>query len=97
MVGFQEMELLEATSHTENEANLFSAELILEDDSVLDSLESYSFFQAAQALYVPAALLDYKFKIMCEKGLLSRTMEYRHSKYLKEDLGAYDEAHFDSF
>ena len=97
MVGFQEMELLEATSHTENEANLFSAELILEDDSVLDSLESYSFFQAAQALYVPAALLDYKFKIMCEKGLLSRTMEYRHSKYLKEDLGAYDETHFDSF
>ena len=74
----------------ENEANMFSAELLLDDDEVLEQLEERSFFQAAQALYVPAALLDYKFRAMCEKGLLNRTMDYRHSKYLKEDLGAYD-------
>lgn len=90
MVGFQEMEVLDSTAGTENEANLFSAELLLDDDEVLEQLKERSFFQAAQALYVPAALLDYKFRAMCEKGLLNRTMDYRHSKYLKEDLGAYD-------
>lgn len=90
MVGFQEMEVLDSTAGTENEANLFSAELLLDDDEVLEQLEERSFFQAAQALYVPASLLDYKFRAMCEKGLLNRTMDYRHSKYLKEDLGAYD-------
>lgn len=90
MVGFQEMEVLDSTAGTENEANLFSAELLLDDDEVLEKLKERSFFQAAQALYVPAALLDYKFRAMCEKGLLNRTMDYRHSKYLKEDLGAYD-------
>ncbi|CAK7087482.1 MAG: hypothetical protein ENTB_04232 [Enterocloster aldenensis] len=91
MVGFQEMEVFDSTAITENEANLFSAELLLDDVEVLEQLEERSFFQAAQALYVPAALLDYKFRAMCEKGLLNRTMDYRHSKYLKEDLAAYDE------
>ncbi len=91
MVGFQEMEVFDSTATTENEANMFSAELLLDDDEVLEQLAERSFFQAAQALYVPAALLDYKFRTMCEKGLLSQTMDYRHSKYLKEDLGAYKE------
>lgn len=90
MVGFQEMEVFDSTSTTEDEANLFSAELLLTDEEVLEQLEERSFFQAAQALYVPAALLDYKFRAMCEKGILHRTMDYRHSKYLKEDLCAYD-------
>ena len=90
MIGFQEMEVFDSTSITENEANLFSAELLLTDKEVLEQLEERSFFQAAQALYVPAALLDYKFRAMCEKGLLSQTMDYRHSNYLKEDLCAYD-------
>lgn len=90
MVGFQEMEVFDSASIMENEANLFSAELLLDDDDVLEQLEAYSFFQAASALCVPAALLDYKFRAMCEKGLLNHTMDYRHSKYLKDDLGAYE-------
>ena len=92
MKGFQEMEVFDSTAIMENEANLFSAELLLDDDEVLEQLKERdgSFFQAAQALYVPAAFLDYKFSAMCEKGLLDRTMDYRRSKYLKEDLGAYD-------
>lgn len=90
MVGFQEMEVFDSSAITENEANLFSAELLLDDNDVLEQLEERSFFQAAQALYVPAAFLDYKFRAMCEKGLLKRTMDYRQSKYLKEDLSAYD-------
>ena len=90
MAGFQEMEVLDSASAMENEANLFSAELLLNDKDVLELLAERSFFQTAQALHVPAALLDYKFRAMCEKGLLHRTMDYRNSKYLKEDLGAYD-------
>ena len=90
MGGFQEMEVFDSTSVTENEANLFCAELLLTDTEVLEQLEERSFFQAAQALYVPAALLDYKFRAMCSKGILHQTMNYRNSKYLKEDLGAYD-------
>lgn len=96
MRGFQEMEVFDSTAMTENEANLFSAELILKDEDVLAQLEEHSFFQAAQVLYVPAALLDYKFRAMCEKGLLKQTMDYRHSRYLKEDLGAYD-VHYTDF
>lgn len=67
------------------------AELYLRDDEVLESLKTYSFFQAAKSLYVPAALLDFKFRAMCEKGLLDQTMDYRTSKFLKEDIGAYSE------
>jgi len=91
MHGFQEMEVFDSTAHTENEANLFAAEIYLDDKEVLDRLRHYSFFQAAQSLYVPAAFLDFKFRAMCEKGLLDRTMDYRSSKFLKEDIGAYGE------
>lgn len=91
MAGFQEMEVFDSSATTENEANLFAAELLLDDNEVLDLLRERSFFQAAQSLYVPAALLDYKFSAMCEKGLLNQTMDVRRSKYLKEDLGAYEE------
>ena len=78
------------TRPTENEPNLSSAELLLTDKEVLEQLEERSFFQAAQALYVPAALLDYKFRAMCEKGILNQTMDCRDSRYLKGKLGAYD-------
>lgn len=91
MVGFQEMEVFyDTASVTESEANLFSAELLLDDNEVLEKLKEFSFFQAARALHVPAALLDYKFSALCEKGLLGQTMEYRNSNYLKQDLHAYD-------
>jgi len=53
----------------EKEANLFAAELILEDDKVLSALnQDTTFFSAAALLYVPAELLDFKFRIMKWKG-----------------------------
>ena len=39
MGGFQEMEVFDSTSVTENEANLFCAELLLTDTEVLEQLE----------------------------------------------------------
>ena len=40
--------------------------------------------------YVPAALLDYKFSLLHEKGELVNSMYIRKADFLKEDLHAYD-------
>lgn len=91
MKGFQEMEVLDGSSLEENEANFFAAELLLEDDEVLECLSEYSFFETAKRLYVPAALLDYKFSLLQEKGELVNPIYIRKSDFLKEDLGDYDD------
>ena len=91
MRGFQEMEVLDGGSKEEDEANFFAAELLLEDDVVLSYLGEYSFFEAAKMLYVPAALLDYKFSLLHETGEVVDPMHIQKSNFLKEDLRAYDE------
>lgn len=91
MRGFQEMEVLDGGSKEEDEANFFAAELLLEDCEVLSYLGEYSFFEAAKKLYVPAALLDYKFSLLHEKGELVNPMYIRKTDFLKEDLHAYDQ------
>lgn len=93
MRGFQEMEVLEKSQQMpeENEANIFAAELLLDDDEVLQHLSEESFFEAARALFVPAALLDYKFTILRTKGYRLNTMDVRKANFLKEDLGAYED------
>lgn len=60
-----------------------------------EKIQKYSFFETAKKLYVPAALLDYKFSLLHEKGELVNSMYIRKSDFLREDLGDYDEAnHF---
>ncbi len=96
MKGFQEMEVLDGSSLEEDEANFFAAELLLEDSEVLELLSEYSFFETAKQLYVPAALLDYKFSLLHEKGELVNPMYIRKSDFLKDDLGDYDDTnHFE--
>ena len=92
MKGFQEMEVLDGRSQDEDEANFFAAELLLEDKEVLECLSKYSFFETAKQLYVPASLLDYKFSLLHEKGELVSPMYIRKTKFLKDDLGDYDDA-----
>ena len=79
MHGFQEMEVFDDRSIEENEANFFAAELLLEDGKVLECLSEHTFFETAKMLYVPAALLDYKFSLLHEKGELVNSMytQYR--------------------
>lgn len=91
MRGFQEMEVFDGSSLEEDEANFFAAELLLEDQTVLECLSEHSFFETAKRLYVPAALLDYKFSLLHEKGQLVNQMYIRKSDFLKEDLHAYDD------
>ena len=63
--AFHEFTLFDDTDRQEYEANLFAAELLLSDDCVLNALnEDQFFFQAAKALYVPAELLDFKFRVI---------------------------------
>jgi len=53
----------------EKDANLFAAELLLDDQKVLEILnQDSSFFAAASSLMVPPELLDFKFRVMKWKG-----------------------------
>lgn len=79
MHGFQEMEVFDDRSIEENEANFFAAELLLEDGEVLECLSEHTFFETAKMLYVPAALLDYKFSLLHEKGELVNSMYVRQN------------------
>lgn len=92
MSGFQELEVLEKRSDKplEYEANLFPAELLLEDETVLNHLNEYTFFETASILNVPAALLDFKFAILKSKGYSINSMQIAKSSYLKEEKGAYE-------
>jgi Zn-dependent peptidase ImmA (M78 family) len=92
MSGFQELEVLEKRSDKpmEYEANLFAAELLLEDKNVLETLNEYTFFETASILNVPAALLDFKFAILKTKGYRINDLQIAKSHFLKEDLGVYE-------
>lgn len=54
----------------EVEANVFSAEMLLDDDRVLSCFfrKGYTFFQTAQALGVPDEILYFKCKILQARG-----------------------------
>lgn len=67
--AFHEIGLFDESSAMEKDANLFAAELLLEDSEVLETLNAdFTFFTAAAELYVPAELLDFKFRVMKWKG-----------------------------
>lgn len=67
--AFHEVALFDQNSVLEKEANLFAAEFLLSDESVFDVLNrDTTFFSVASALYVPAELLDFKFRLMKWKG-----------------------------
>ena len=67
--AFHEVNLYDSVSVYEKEANLFAAELLLNDNEVLEALNQDStFFTAASELMVPAELLDFKFRLLKWKG-----------------------------
>lgn len=66
---FQDVSMFDVSSRLEKDANLFAAEYLLDDDEVLEKLNSdNTFFSAASALRVPFELLDFKFRVMKWKG-----------------------------
>lgn len=67
--AFHDVWLFDECSAMEREANLFAAEYLLDDEDVIDTLNSdMTFFMAAASLYVPVELLDFKFRVMKWKG-----------------------------
>ena len=67
--GFQEYELFNTVQPLEYEANLYAAELLIDDQAVLDLLsEDGYFFTVARTLGVPPELLDFKFRLLRYKG-----------------------------
>lgn len=93
MRGFQELEMFDMTSHTEYEANLFAAELLIDDNELLELLNDSekSFFGVAKELYVPAELLDFKFRILKNKGYHIEAPYIAQSDFLKGNIpGCFD-------
>lgn len=88
MRGFQESELFDKSDPAEYEANLFSAELIIPDEELLDLINDRdkSFFSIAKELYVPAELLDFKFRILKSKGLRIESPYIARADFLKNDF-----------
>lgn len=88
MRGFQELELFDMTTPAEYEANLFAAELMISDEKLLELLNDRdkSFFSIAKELYVPAELLDFKFRILKNKGFRIDSPYTAQANFLKNDL-----------
>ena len=70
MHGFQEMEVFDDRSIEESEANFFAADLMLDDEKVLDLIYSGNtdFFDVAKALNIPAPFLGFKLYSLIGRG-----------------------------
>lgn len=67
--AFHDFSLYDNSTRLEYEANLFAAELLLDDQAVFELLnEDRFFFAAAKELGVAPELLDFKFRILKSKG-----------------------------
>ena len=91
--GFQELELFDTAKPAEYEANIFAAQVLIADNEVLELLndEGKSFFDVARELNIPAALLDFKFRILKHKGYRIEAPYIASGDFLKNDIeGCYD-------
>lgn len=88
MKGFQEIELFDTALPTEYEANIFAAELLIDDDELIDLFNDRdaSFFGIARKLYVPSELLDFKFRVLKHKGYRIEAPYIAHGDFLKNDI-----------
>jgi|GEM_PF-20278 len=88
MKGFQEIELFDSARPMEYEANIFAAELLIDDGELLNLLndENKTFFDVARELYVPADLLDFKFRVMKHKGYRVQAPIVAHGDFLKNEI-----------
>ena len=67
--AFQDFSAFDEAAAEEYEANLLTAEFLISDDQVEELLnEGCDFFECAARLSVPAELLDFKLRLMREKG-----------------------------
>ena len=88
MHGFHELELFDCVNTAEYEANLFAAELLIDDEELLKLLNDSekSFFDVAGELYVPVELLDFKFRALKKRGYHIEAPYISPAEFLKDDL-----------
>lgn len=88
MRGFQELELFDNSAAAEYEANLFAAELIVSDEELFDLLNDRdkTFFSVSKELYIPSELLDFKFRILKNKGYRLEAPYLAKPDFLKGSL-----------
>lgn len=85
--AFHDFSLYENNIRFEYEANIFAAELLLDDLEVVERLhEDDLFFTSAKRLAVPPELLDFKLKILKHKGLYVDSPIQSRSDFLKKDI-----------
>ncbi|MCL2768251.1 MAG: ImmA/IrrE family metallo-endopeptidase, partial [Synergistaceae bacterium] len=92
--GFQEIELFDMERPAEYEANVFAAELLIDEKELLELLndDNKSFFDVARELYIPAALLDFKFRVLKHKGYRIEAPYIANGDFLKNNIdGCFDE------
>lgn len=86
--GFQEITLFDKVTPAEYEANLFAAELIIPDADLFALLDdpNETFFSIAKELYIPAELLDFKFKLLNNNGFHIQSHYNAPANFLKNDV-----------
>ena len=82
--GFQETAMFIKTLPTEYEANLFAAELLIDDDELLEYINAgdKSIFGIAAELCLPSDFLDFKFRALKHKGYQIEPLYNVNSKRL---------------
>lgn len=77
----------------ETQANLFSAELLIEDEEILDMIRcDYSLSHIAHELRLPIQLLDFKLRILEHKGFPVKAPRVAASNFLANDFeGCYED------
>lgn len=74
------------------EANLFAAELLLDDDIVWEELQTsgMTYYQIAQNLGVPISLMEFKLNMLESKGYIMTNLPTTKDDFLKYEDEAYD-------
>ena len=85
--GFHEIELFDIVQPTEYQANMFAAEILIDDNDLFEMLNDAdsSFFGVARDLNVPAALLDFKFRMLKHKGYRINAPYIANGDFLKDE------------
>jgi len=86
--AYHEFAMLNETDRMEYEANLFAAELLLDDNAVNDAiLRGDDLFTTSSYLEVPPELLEFKLRIMQRYNKQMQIPMYFRADFLKRDIG----------
>jgi Zn-dependent peptidase ImmA (M78 family) len=92
--SFQETDIFKTSKsdYTEYEANLFAAELLLEDHEVWEELmlSDLTYPQIAMKLGVPVSLMEFKLVMLKSKGYIMTDLPTTKNDFLKYESYAYD-------